>query len=114
MPCVPSMCQKADLLVVPRMHHFHTLTGMADHIGSIPIMRIRNPNLHGPARLIKRAFDIVVAVAASDRLAARVGSALRWQVRIEGGPGVIFRQVRVGRDGKHFRAVEVPLDAAGQ
>lgn len=35
----------AELLVVPRLHHFHTLTGTADHIGSIPIMRIRNPNL---------------------------------------------------------------------
>lgn len=34
----------AELLVVPRLHHFHTLTGTADHIGSIPIMRIRNPN----------------------------------------------------------------------
>lgn len=40
-------CQHTELLVVPRMHHFHTLTGMADHIGSIPIMRIRNPNLRG-------------------------------------------------------------------
>ena len=26
---------------------------------------IRNPNLHGPARLTKRVFDIVVAAAAS-------------------------------------------------
>jgi FlaA1/EpsC-like NDP-sugar epimerase len=34
-------CQRADLLVVPRMHHFHTQTGLADHIGSIPVMRIR-------------------------------------------------------------------------
>ena len=35
------VCQRADLLIVPRMHHFHTQTGMADHIGSIPVMRIR-------------------------------------------------------------------------
>ena len=27
-------------------------------------------------------------------------------VRIEGGPGVIFRQVRVGRDGKHFQLLK--------
>src|SRR5882757_3580532 len=62
-------CQAADLLVVPRMHHFHTQTGMAEHIGSIPVMRIRNPNLGGPSRMIKRAFDIAVALTASILLA---------------------------------------------
>ncbi len=58
-------CRDTEMLVVPRLHHFHTLTGVADHIGSIPIMRIGNPNLHGPARLIKRGgFDIAVAATA--------------------------------------------------
>jgi exopolysaccharide biosynthesis polyprenyl glycosylphosphotransferase len=98
-------CQNAELLVVPRMHHFHTLTGTADHIGSIPIMRVRNPNLHGPATLIKRAFDIAVAVMALLILSpVLIGTALA--VRIEGGPGIIFRQVRVGRDGKHFELLK--------
>ena len=98
-------CQHAELLVVPRMHHFHTQTGMADHIGSIPIMRIRNPNLRCPTRLIKRGFDVMVAVMAlTILLPALVLAALA--VRIEGGPGVIFRQVRVGRDGKHFELLK--------
>lgn len=98
-------CQHTDLFVVPRMHHFHTQTGMADHIGSIPIMRVRNPNLHGPARLIKRCFDVVVAVLALITLLP-VLAAAALAVRIEGGPGVIFRQVRVGRDGKHFELLK--------
>jgi exopolysaccharide biosynthesis polyprenyl glycosylphosphotransferase len=98
-------CQSADLMVVPRMHHFHTQTGMADHIGSIPVMRIRNPNLHGPARLIKRMFDIVFAVVASILLIPLL-AAVALAVRLEGGPGVIFRQVRVGRDGKHFELLK--------
>src|SRR4029079_9992716 len=42
-------CQAADLLVVPRMHHFHTQTGMADHIGSIPVMRVCHPKLQWQA-----------------------------------------------------------------
>lgn len=98
-------CQHAELLVVPRMHHFHTQTGMADHIGSIPIMRIRNPNLRCPTRLIKRGFDIIVAVMALTILLP-VLAAAALAVRIEGGPGVIFRQVRVGRDGKHFELLK--------
>jgi exopolysaccharide biosynthesis polyprenyl glycosylphosphotransferase len=98
-------CRNKELLVVPRMHHFHTLTGMADHIGSIPIMRIRNPNLYGPTQLAKRTFDIAVAaIALIILLPILIGGALA--VRIEGGPGVIFRQVRVGRDGKHFELLK--------
>jgi exopolysaccharide biosynthesis polyprenyl glycosylphosphotransferase len=98
-------CQSADLLVVPRMHYFHTQTGMADHIGSIPVMRIRNPNLRGPARLIKRAFDVVSALTALLVLSPILMTAA-LAVRIEGGPGVIFRQVRVGRDGKQFELLK--------
>lgn len=98
-------CHDAQLLVVPRLHHFHTLTGMADHIGSIPVMRIRRPNLHGPARLLKRVFDIVVAAVALIMLSPVLALAA-LAVRIEGGPGVIFRQTRVGRNGKHFKLLK--------
>jgi len=98
-------CLSAELLIVPRMHHFHTQTGMADQIGSIPIMRIRNPNLQGPTRLIKRIFDIVVSAVALVVLAP-VLAAAAIAVRVEGGPGVIFRQVRVGRDGKQFELLK--------
>ncbi|MCV7319872.1 polyprenyl glycosylphosphotransferase [Mycolicibacterium confluentis] len=94
-------CHNVELLIVPRLHHFHMLTGIADHIGSIPIMRIRNPKLHGPTRAIKRAFDILVAVTALVLLSP-VLAVTALAVRIEGGPGVIFRQVRVGRGGRHF------------
>ncbi|OJZ65056.1 sugar transferase [Mycolicibacterium diernhoferi] len=95
----------AELLVVPRLHHFHTLTGTADHIGSIPIMRIRNPNLHGLARIGKRLFDIVSAGAALIVLSPVLAVAA-LAVRLEGGPGVIFRQNRVGRDGREFELLK--------
>ena len=98
-------CRTADLLVVPRMHHFHTQTGIADHIGSIPIMRLRNPNWCGPARVMKRALDIAVTVPTAILLSP-VLMAAALAVRIEAGPGVIFRQVRVGRDGKHFELLK--------
>jgi len=94
-------CLSCDLLVVPRLHHFHTQTGLADHIGSIPVMRIRTPNLTGMAWEVKRAFDIVV-VSLLLALLAPVMAICALAVRIEGGPGVIFRQPRVGRNGKVF------------
>lgn len=94
-------CQQTRLLAVPRMHLFQTQSGPADHIGWIPIVDIRQPNLHGLRRVVKRLFDIVVALVASLVLMPlMILTALA--VRLEGGRGVIFRQVRVGRDGKRF------------
>lgn len=99
-------CMPCDLLVVPRMHYTHTQTGLSDHIGSIPIMRIKNPSLRGPARVVKRCFDIVVAGTAL-LVVLPVLAVCALAVRIEGGPGVIFRQTRVGRDGVEFDCLKL-------
>jgi exopolysaccharide biosynthesis polyprenyl glycosylphosphotransferase len=97
---------RCDLLVVPRMHHFAMQTGAGDHIGSIPVYRIRTPNLRGPARLLKRTFDVVVAGLALVVVSPILGLCA-LAVRLEGGPGVIFRQARVGRDGVHFDCLKL-------
>jgi exopolysaccharide biosynthesis polyprenyl glycosylphosphotransferase len=97
---------RCDLLIVPRLHHFATQTGMTDHIGSIPIMRIQQPSLTGPARLLKRGFDLVVGGLALV-VVAPVILVCALAVRIDGGPGVIFRQTRVGRDGELFELVKL-------
>lgn len=107
-------CLPCDLLVVPRMHHCQTRTGLPDHIGSIPVMRISAPNLSGLAWWIKRAFDIVIGgcllILVLPVLAASV-----LAVRIECGPGVIFKQVRVGWNGQLFECLKLrslrPLDS---
>ena len=94
-------CLDCDLLVIPRMPQFHTQVGIVDHIGSVPVMRIRNPSLEGPTWAVKRAFDIVVSAVALVLLAP-VMIACAIAVWIEGGPGVLFRQGRVGRHGQEF------------
>ena len=97
---------RCDLLVVPRMHHFATQTGAGDHIGSIPVTRIRTPNLQGVACAVKRGFDIVVASLVLV-LTAPLVAICAVLVRIEGGPGVIFRQARVGRHGVVFDCLKL-------
>ena len=110
-------CRPCDLLVVPRLHHFHTQTGLADHIGSIPVMRIRTPSLRGPAlggqaRLRHRWSPASALLLIWRRSWPRCALA----VRLEGGPGVIFRQERVGRDGALFDCLKFrsmrPVDAS--
>jgi exopolysaccharide biosynthesis polyprenyl glycosylphosphotransferase len=99
-------CQPCDLLVIPRLHYFHIQTEQVDHIGSIPVVRIRTPKLAGPAWLVKRAFDIVVASLALV-LMMPVLALCALAVRIEGGPGVIFRQTRVGQHGELFDCLKL-------
>lgn len=95
-----------DLLVVPRMHQFRTVSGGSDHIGSIPIMRIGNPRLSGPAITVKRVFDILVSGTALI-LVSPILAVCALAVRIDGGPGVIFRQPRVGRNGELFDCLKL-------
>ncbi len=97
---------RCDLLVVPRMHHFAMQTGIGDHVGSIPVYRIRTPNLRGPARLLKRVFDVLIAGLALVVVAPVLGICA-LAVRMEGGPGVIFHQPRVGRDGVIFECLKL-------
>jgi exopolysaccharide biosynthesis polyprenyl glycosylphosphotransferase len=107
------VCKPCDLLVVPRLHLFAIQAGQTDQIGWIPIQRIRTPNLNGVTWLVKRGFDIVVAASLLLFLAPVIGLCA-LAVRIEGGPGVIFRQVRVGRGGELFECLKLrsmrPLD----
>ena len=100
------VASRCDLLLVPRMHHFAMQTGLGDHIGSIPVYRIRTPNLRGPARLLKRAFDVAVSGLLLV-VVAPVLAVCALAVRLEGGPGVIFRQARVGRDGVLFDCLKL-------
>jgi lipopolysaccharide/colanic/teichoic acid biosynthesis glycosyltransferase len=54
---------------------------------------------------LKRAFDVALSALALVVLAP-VLVACALAVRLEGGPGVIFRQARVGLDGHHFECLK--------
>jgi exopolysaccharide biosynthesis polyprenyl glycosylphosphotransferase len=100
------VCEPCDLLVVPRLHYFRTQAGSADHVGSIPIMRIHTPKLRGLAWLAKRTFDLALAGTAL-LISAPVLALAALAVRIEGGPGVIFSQPRVGQNGRVFSCLKL-------
>jgi lipopolysaccharide/colanic/teichoic acid biosynthesis glycosyltransferase len=84
-----------ELPVVPRLHLLRLRDGLSDDIGAIPIMRINNPSLRGPCWAAKCGFYI-----AASALALLIFEPL-WAlcavaVRIEEGPGVLFRHEHVG------------------
>ena len=99
------LSRSCEWLVIPRLHNVNTQAGLPDHIGSIPVMRLAPPALYGPAWALKRAFDVVLSVALLLFLAP-IFALCALAVRIEGGPGVIFRQDRVGQNGMTFKCLK--------
>lgn len=94
-------CAGRDLVAVPRLHSFRQTCGPGDHIGGLPVIRLRTPVLSGPATAIKRAVDVAVSLLLLVALLP-VLAVCALAVRIEGGPGVLFRQERVGRGSQRF------------
>jgi exopolysaccharide biosynthesis polyprenyl glycosylphosphotransferase len=96
-------CERANLAiyVVPRLFELHSLRDADDHIWGLPLVRLRTPAERLLTWRLKRAFDVVVATVglmiASPVLLA-VALAVRWEL----GPGILFRQTRIGQHGQPF------------
>lgn len=74
-------------------------TSTADQLWGIPVTRVTPARRLGAAWRVKRLSDIVVSAVAL-ALLSPLFAALALAELFEGGRGVIFRQVRVGLDGK--------------
>jgi exopolysaccharide biosynthesis polyprenyl glycosylphosphotransferase len=96
---------RPSVLVVPRLFEVGGRWAMQDRIGAIPVIRLRPAQLTGVRWRLKRAFDVAVAGIALVALSP-VLAAVALAVRGEGGPGVIFRQIRVGREGQLFEVLK--------
>jgi exopolysaccharide biosynthesis polyprenyl glycosylphosphotransferase len=96
-------CQElgVEVSVVPRM--FDTINNRVgyDTVGGLPLMSFTTVNPRGVQFALKHAFDRVFALALLVLLSpVIVGAALA--VRLSSSGPVLFRQRRIGRDGKAF------------
>ncbi|MFC1435040.1 sugar transferase [Streptacidiphilus sp. N1-3] len=79
--------------------------GAGDHLWGFPCLRLAPSAMDRPSWMVKRATDAVLAGLGLFLLSPILaGCALA--VRIDGGPGVIFRQERVGLDGAVFTVLK--------
>ncbi|GAA3301713.1 sugar transferase [Dactylosporangium vinaceum] len=95
------MLDTYDILIVPKMPQFQTLVSAPDHIGAIPVMRIQPPRVAGWRWKLKRIVDVVVSATALVLLSP-VLAACAVAVAVDGPGGILFRQQRVGREGRLF------------
>jgi len=88
--------------VLPRMFEVVGSSVAFDYLGGMTVLGVRRFGLDRRQRLAKRAFDLVgsgVLVAVAAPLMLALAAAVRFT-----SPGpVLFRQTRVGRDGRHFQ-----------
>ena len=86
---------------MPRLFELHNANRYTDEIWGIPLVRVRRAVFRSPWWTVKRVADVVVAGVAFLCLSP-VLAAVALAVRYEGGPDIIFRQQRVGIDGRPF------------
>ena len=76
-----------------------------DHLWGFPCLRLGQSAMDRPTWAVKRCADALLA-GAGLLLVAPVLAACALAVRLDGGPGVIFRQERVGLDGRPFTVLK--------
>ena len=96
----------AEVHVLPALHELLPRRFGDDEIWGLPLVRLnRNPLRRSVRRRAKRAMDMLGATVAI-ALAAPIMACVAVAVRLELGPHVLFRQRRVGLDGREFDLVK--------
>ncbi|MGY1794610.1 sugar transferase [Geodermatophilus sp. SYSU D00525] len=94
-----------DVFVVPRLFELHDVNRYTDEIWGIPLVRRRRAVYRSPWWRAKRLVDVAVSLLTL-LLLTPVLAACAVAVRLEGGRGIIFRQERVGLDGRPFQVLK--------
>ncbi len=93
-------CDRVDgeIYLVPRLFELHQPSSATDHVWGIPVIRLPRTAFRSHMRGVKRGMDVAIAAVALIALAP-VLALCALAARHETG-GVIFRQERVGSNGR--------------
>jgi exopolysaccharide biosynthesis polyprenyl glycosylphosphotransferase len=94
-----------EIFFVPRLHELHGCDHATEALWDIPLTRLSRASYRTLAWRSKRLFDVVTSAVALVLLSP-VMLLCALAVRLETGPGVIFRQERVGLDGRRFHILK--------
>ncbi len=93
---------ECEIFFVPRLFELAAVHGTTEELLGLPLVRLRRAPFRTFAWHLKRLFDIVVAGAALVVMAVPM-LAITLALRLKHGPDVIFRQERIGLDGRVFQ-----------
>jgi exopolysaccharide biosynthesis polyprenyl glycosylphosphotransferase len=92
---------RVDVSVVPRLYEVGGMRMDVDHLGALPLVGLRATDPRGTQFAVKYALDRVIAAAVIITIAPLIG-AVALAVLVSMGRPILFRQKRVGRDGRVF------------
>jgi exopolysaccharide biosynthesis polyprenyl glycosylphosphotransferase len=95
---------RCEILLVPRLYELSALSRDMDSVWGLPLVRLRRAPFRSASWRLKRVVDAVLAGAALVALAP-VLLVCAVLVRLDDGP-VLFRQERVGLDGRSFQLLK--------
>ena len=90
-----------EVVVVPRLYEEMSARLSLEYLGGVPLMRVNQPDPRGWQFAVKHVLDRVI-VAVMLVLLAPVLAIIALAVRLSSPGPVLFRQRRVGRDGRTF------------
>jgi exopolysaccharide biosynthesis polyprenyl glycosylphosphotransferase len=90
-----------SVILIPRLFEVQGLRAVSEHIGGLPLVTLNPANPLGWELRLRYAVDRVLAVVAVLVLSPLL-LALALGVRMTLGAPVLFRQARMGRDGRAF------------
>jgi exopolysaccharide biosynthesis polyprenyl glycosylphosphotransferase len=94
-----------DVKVVPDLLQVIALRARLEDLDGVPVININDVPLQGFNSIVKRAIDVVLSAAALLVLAVPLGL-IALLVRITSRGPVLYRQDRMGLDGKSFSIVK--------
>lgn len=105
-----------QMAVVPSLSDISSGRIMMRPVGGLPLVHVEQPQSLGAGRGLKRAFDVVGATLCLVLLAP-VMLVVAVGVRLQDGGPILFRQTRVGREGRLFECLKfrsMVVDAEAQ
>ncbi len=91
----------ADVRVVPDLLQYITFRAGVEDLDGLPVVHLTQVPLTGWMSLVKRVLDVAISAAALVVLAP-VYAAIALAIRIADGSPVLYRQRRMGLDGRPF------------
>ncbi len=98
--------------VVPRVLEVVGSSVEFDDVEGLPLLGMRSLHLSRSSQLIKRTLDVTVAVVVLVALSPLL-AIIALAIKLDSRGTVLFRQLRVGRDGRVIRDARVPDDGVG-
>jgi exopolysaccharide biosynthesis polyprenyl glycosylphosphotransferase len=94
-----------NVMVVPRLYEVEGRRTWTEHLGALPIVTLDPPRPHSWQFTVKYALDRVVAAVTLAALAPLL-AVVAVAVLVDSGRPILFRQKRVGLDGRVFEMLK--------